>query len=261
MKDNDTRSTHRTTTNAIEILDYVRRANGAGLSDVMTEFDMSRSTAYTHLNTLKREGLLVSRDGRYRIGLRFREFSVSARTLRPSFQIVHKKMRELADETDNEIEFLVEETGRVNLVYHSESVSHDRVRLYLHNTAAGKAILAELPDERVREIIDRWGLPAQTPNTITDEDELFDQLAAIGDRGYAYNDRECFEGYHGIGAAIEGINGEVLGAMTIGGPVYRVEEETLNNELADLLTESVRSLEETMESQRATISAELANRS
>lgn len=261
MTKNNIKSTHSTTANAIEILDFIRRTNGARLADVIDQFDISRSTAYTHLNTLKQKGFIVRQDGQYCIGLRFREFSVCARNRKPSFQIVKKKMRELANETDSEIEFLVEETGRVNLVYHSETVSHDRVRLYLHNTAAGKAILTEMPDEDVREALDRWGMPAQTPNTITAEDELFAQLEDIKDQGYAYNDRECFEGYHGIGAPIEGINGSILGAMTIGGPVYRVEEETLKNEMVDLLLETVDDIETTIESQRAIISAELANRS
>lgn len=261
MNSKDTKSTHSTTTNAIEILDFIRRADGARISDVMDECNMSRSTAYTHLNTLKQEGLIVRQDGQYCIGLRFREFSVCARNRKPSFQIVKKKMRELAEETDDEIEFLVEETGRIHLVYHSETVSHNRVRLYLHNTAAGKAILAEFPVEKVNEIIERWGMPRHTPNTITDKDELFAQLESIKEQGYAYNNRECFEGYHGIGASIKGINGSTLGALTIGGLVYRVQEETLKNEMAELLQETVNEIETTIESQREVISAELANRS
>lgn len=261
MNSDARKSTHSTTTVAIKILNFIRKANGARLTDVMDGFDMSRSTAYTHLNTLKQEGLIVRQHGQYYIGLRFREFSVSAQNRKPSFQIVIKKLRDLGNQTDAEIEFLVEETGRINLVYHSETVSHNRVRLHLHNTASGKAILAELPDEKVREVIDRWGMPAQTPNTITDEDELFAQLETIKEQGYAYNNRECFEGYHGIGAPITGIDGSILGAITIGGPVYRVEEETLKNEMVDLLLETAKDIEYTIESQREVITSELANRS
>jgi DNA-binding IclR family transcriptional regulator len=251
---------HKTTDKAIEVLDFIRRSNGAVFDDVVQQFDMSSSTAYTHLNTLRRQGLIVRENGRYWIGLRFREFSVSARTRKPSYQIVVKEIRGLTDDTNIEVEFLVEEAGRVNLLYHSKSVRHDRVRLFLHNTAAGKAILAELPHERVLEILDRWGLPRQTSNTITDRETLFEQLDVVAERGYAYNDRECFEGYHGVGAAVRGIDGSILGALTLGGPVYRVAEERLRNEMVDLLLESVDDLEDTIESQRATITAEMASR-
>jgi len=41
-------------------------------------------------------------------------------------------------------------------------------RVHLHNTALGQAILAHLPAERVEEIVDRYGLPASTENTITE---------------------------------------------------------------------------------------------
>lgn len=256
----ETESIHRTTDTAIEMLDFVRRSNGATFSEVLEHFDLGRSTVYTHLNTLKSQGLVVHENGQYVIGMRFREFSVSARNRKPSYQIVRKKMGDLADETDSEVEFLVEEAGRVNVVYHSESVRHDRVRLHLHNTAAGKAILAEMPRDRVGELLDEWGLPRATPNTITDRATLYEELERIRGQGYAYNDSECFGGYHGVGAAVEGIDGSILGALTIGGPVYRVDEDTLKNEMVDLLEETVADVEATIESQRDTITAELANR-
>lgn len=260
MPDVESETVHKTTNRAIEVLDFVRRSNGATVADILDHFDMSRSTAYTHLNTLNQQGLIVRENGQYWVGLRFREFSVNAIMRKPSFQIVERKLYELAEETDTESEFLVEEGGRVTHVYHSESLSHDRIRLYLHNTAAGKAILAKLPDERVNEIIDQWGLPQQTPYTITDEQELLEELDKISERGYSYNDKECFEGYHGIGCAVEALDGSVLGGLTIGGPVYRVPEDTLKNEYVDVLLDAVADIERSIESQRETITAELASR-
>lgn len=40
----------------------------------------------------------------------------------------------------------------------------------LHTTAPGKAILAHLPEERIRAIIDEEGLTAETENTINDRE-------------------------------------------------------------------------------------------
>lgn len=261
MTDSGTVSVHKTTAKAIEILDFIRRSDGATLADVVEHFNISQSTAYTHLNTLNRQGLVVREYGRYWIGLRFREFSVSARTRKPSFQLIKKKITELETDTGSEIEFLVEEAGRVNLVFHTENVRHDRVRLHLHNTAAGKAILAETPREQVQEVLDRWGMPQATTNTITNREVLFEELDLIRERGYAYNDKECFEGYHGIGASIEGVDGSTLGALTIGGPVYRVDEDALKTELVDLLLETVGDIEEAIEANREMIVSEFSSRS
>lgn len=259
MSTANTDNTHKTTQQAIEIMDCVRRANGASISELLSNFDMSRSTMYTHLNTLTKAGLVVRENGQYWVGLRFKQFSAAAMSRKPSYQLVENELRQLEDETNSEIEFLVEESGRLNVIYHSENITDDRVHLHLHNTAAGKAILAELPEAQVSEILDRHGLPRQTENTITDRAELFDQLDLVSERGYAYNDSECFKGYHGIGATVQGINGDILGGVTIGGPVYRLPEERLRNELLDVLLETIERIEDTIESHRSFITTELAS--
>jgi DNA-binding IclR family transcriptional regulator len=258
MAMDDTGNIHKTTEQAIEVLDRIRRANGANVSNLLSEFEMSRSTLYTHLNTLAKEGFIVRENGQYWVGVRFKEFSVAATERKPSYQIVKNKIQSLEEEFEAETEFLVEEAGRTNVIYHSETISHDRVRLHTHNTAAGKAVLAEMPEERVHEILDQHGLPEQTSNTITDREELFEELETISKQGYAYNNSECFDGYHGIGATVEGIDGSVLGAITIGGPVYHISEERLRNEMVDTLLETVDEIEGSIDSHRSIIISELA---
>ncbi|WP_161973216.1 IclR family transcriptional regulator [Halostella litorea] len=259
MATNDAGNVHKTTEQAIHVLDAIRRGNGATISDLRSEFDLSRSTLYTHLNTLTDAGLVVRENGRYWVGTRFKEFSVAAENRKPSYQLVKNEIQYLEEEFEAETEFLVEEAGRVNVIYHSENIDHSRVRLHAHNTAAGKAILADLPDQRVEEILDRHGLPQQTANTITDRDELYDELATVAERGYAYNNSECFDGYHGIGATVNGIDGSILGAITLGGPIYRIPEKRLKNELVDALRNTIDEIEDSIESNRAIITSELAS--
>jgi DNA-binding IclR family transcriptional regulator len=230
------------------------------MADVQDHFEIARSTVYTHLNTLKQQGFLVRDNGQYWIGLRFLEFSANARTRKPSYQIVTNHIQGLAEGIEGEVEFLTEEGGRLYTIYHSENVRPDHIRLFLHNTAAGKAILAELPRQRVNEILNRWGQPQTTSNTITDRDVLFKQLDEVSDRGYAYNHSESFDGYHGIGGVINGLDNSPLGGITIGGPVYQVTEEKLKHELSDVLLEAIEEIEAEIESQRASITSTLANR-
>jgi len=238
-------STLQTTETSLSILEFIRESNGATLSDVVEEFDLAKSTAYTHLHTLETHGYIVSDRGQYRIGLRFLEFSKSARTQDPIYDHIESAVFDLSDRLDCEVEFLVEENGRMVLVYHSEGpIDQDsHPYMYSHTTAAGKAILAELPDERVHEIIDQWGLPRKTDNSITDETVLFEELETVRERGYAYNRAECFEGYHGIGAVVTDIDERILGALTLGGPLYRLSEDRLHSELADELLVAVEDLE------------------
>ncbi|MCD2205255.1 IclR family transcriptional regulator [Halobacterium sp. KA-6] len=258
MPHRSSENTHKTTTQAIRVLDILRRTKGATISDLASEFEMPRSTLYTHLNTLMEEGFVVRENGQYWIGIRFKEFSVAAEKRKPSYQIVRSGLAQLEGDIDAETEFLIEEAGQVSVIYHSENIEQNRVRLHMHNTAAGKSILAERSTEDVEKVLDKHGLPQQTKNTITDREELFAELETIGEQGYAYNNAECFDGYHGIGATVQGIDGGILGAVTLGGPIYRIPENQLRNELVDTLLNTVDEIEETIEANRLVISSELA---
>jgi DNA-binding IclR family transcriptional regulator len=116
-------------------------------------------------------------------------------------------------------------------------------RLYLHNTAVGKAILAHLPRHRVEQILDQWGLPAETENTITDREALFRELEAIRDRGYATNEQENISDLHAIGVAATEQSGSVIGAFSITGPKQAFARGERREELADAVSELVNEYE------------------
>lgn len=99
-------------------------------------------------------------------------------------------------------------------------------RVYLHTLALGKAILAHLPRERVEEIIEEHGLLRETDLTITDRDELYDELEESRSRGIAFGPDERLQGLHGIATPIKNINGDVLGSISVAGPSKRIFEET-----------------------------------
>ena len=86
-------------------------------------------------------------------------------------------------------------------------------------------LLADLPPERVAEIVAERGLAAFTPNTITDPDELNAELERIRERGFAIDDEEYDEGLRCIGAGVRDHSGHVVSALGIGGPVTRVTPE------------------------------------
>ena len=110
-----------------------------------------------------------------------------------------------------------------------------------HATNLGKVLLADLPRERVDEIIAERGLAAYTPNTITDPDELEAELERIRERGYAVDDEEYDEGLRCIGAAVRDHTGHVVAALGIGGPVTRDHPERVE-ELAALVMAAARGL-------------------
>lgn len=228
----------RTTERSLAIVEYVRRQRGATFGEIRAEMDLAKSTTSQHLRTLQREGLLRKVDGRYQVGLRCLNFGETARHRLPGFEHVLESIDALAEETDEEVDFFAETAGRAISVAVSYDVGNPfredtvdamdnhwrRGTLYdIHSIASGKAILAGFDEARVREVVDRHGLPANTDRTITDRDELLAELDRIRERGYALSDQEYIEGLCAVSRRVELPDGSVLGALGVNVPKYRFD--------------------------------------
>jgi len=245
--------TVQATETSLDILELLNRKNSASGAEIADQLDIARSTAHTHLNTLQTRGYLSkTRFGEFQIGLRFLDFAERARKRDHRFKIIERKVQELAEETGREVDFHMEENGRLILVHRTIGDTRDEhfqqsSYKYLHNTAAGKAILAELPSERVDRILDRWGMNKETEQTITDREQLFGELETVKETGISYNDEESIEGFHCTGSVVKTPDDRVFGAMTIGGPTYLVSESVLKQELNEELQEVVNQIEDQLE--------------
>lgn len=89
----------------------------------------------------------------------------------------------------------------------------------IHATSTGKAWLAfdETGIDRLAET-----LAPMTASTITNKADLQPQLAEIRRRGYAVTVDEIEEGFTAVATIIRGVLGDVLGALSIGGPTQRL---------------------------------------
>ena len=94
-------------------------------------------------------------------------------------------------------------------------------RLPLHATAAGKVILAALPEQR-RSALLAADLPALTPRTLTDQGNLLDELGHVHGAGYALSVEELTTGLTSIAAPVRDHTGTVVAAMTAAGPSFRL---------------------------------------
>jgi DNA-binding IclR family transcriptional regulator len=73
----------------------------------------------------------------------------------------------------------------------------------------------------------RAGLPARTPQTITDGDMLRRLLDGVRQRGCAIEDEESEIGMRCIAAPVRNDGGEVVAAIGIAGPVSRLTRKAL----------------------------------
>jgi IclR family acetate operon transcriptional repressor len=101
------------------------------------------------------------------------------------------------------------------------------LRVLPHCTAAGKAMLAHLPECEVERIAEATGLPRITPNTITHIDQLKQELEKIRSRGFATDSQEHWQELNCVGAPIFGPDGRCVGAISTSGPAFRFSLEKL----------------------------------
>lgn len=253
MGDSDGPRLVQATQTSLRILEFVRDQGGVRLTDVAEALDIGYSTAHNHLATLETAGWLVREDGEYTLALCFLEYGRVARRRTPFFQAVRRHTHELSQQTNLEVEFLVEENGRlvslIDLTSNTPGYSNidddwRGVGIFytMTNTASGKAMLAQLPESRVETILDRWGLPARTPYSVTDRTVLEKQLETVRQQGYATAHQEVHEGFENAAVVVNYPDGRIFGALSIGWPSY-LFEDGLDQSLVEQLKQTKRELE------------------
>lgn len=199
------------------------------LTPLAQELGLNKATTFRLLTALESEALLTRdpHSDKYRLGPAI--VTLGGRALRANNlrDISHSELQALAAETN--------ETASLEMLHGAEALVLDEVvgghvmsgtqsigaRWPAHATSTGKALLAALSEERLRQLLPAT-LPAITSHTITDWDALLDDLATTRHRGYAIAREELEIGLLAIGAPIMNFDGETVAAISIAGPTSRL---------------------------------------
>jgi DNA-binding IclR family transcriptional regulator len=253
MKPRSTENTLATTRISLEMLEHVVQREGATLDDLAAATDLAKSTVHNHVSTLLEFGYLVREDRTYYPGLKLYHFGDFARKRSDLYPIAQTVVTDLAEQTGLEVDFTIEENGRIVSLYDQwrsadiPSYLVDYRIFHVHCNASGKAILAEYPEPRVREILDRWGMERVTEETITDVEAFLAELERVRQRGYAINMNESMAGMWAISKVVTRSDGGVAGSLNVAGPAYvhsEQRERAVADELADQVQEFERQLVE-----------------
>jgi DNA-binding IclR family transcriptional regulator len=86
----------------------------------------------------------------------------------------------------------------------------------LHCSAMGKALLAYLPEDRVKALIESQGMKALTPNTITSYKALMKDLEAVRKNGFSVSNEEHVPGLFAVGAVVRDASGPIASIGLLG---------------------------------------------
>jgi IclR family transcriptional regulator, pca regulon regulatory protein len=107
----------------------------------------------------------------------------------------------------------------------------------------GKVLLASLPDPELESYLARAALKSYLPRTVTDADELRDQLHKVRAAGYAIVDQELEEGLVAVAAPVRSRGGRVAGAINLSTHIARRSADDLRAELVEPLLQTARAIE------------------
>jgi IclR family transcriptional regulator, acetate operon repressor len=193
---------------------------------------VARSTAHRMLATLLSEGF-VRQDPvtkTYGPGRRMLEVGLAALRNLDVRAAARPLLEALRDELGETVHLVLLEGTHILFVDSVESNRAVRVgsrtgmTMPAHCTAAGKAILAELPPDALEEYLD--ALPAGlTPRSMEDPESVREEIRQVSERGWATNYEESEDGLSAVAVAIPEPSGIARSSITVSLPAERLRPE------------------------------------
>jgi DNA-binding IclR family transcriptional regulator len=213
------------------ILDVLGEAKGEmGATDLAGRLNLHKSTVHRLLVTLERHRFVEKNheNAKYKLGWRLFELGTLAVSRLDLYSLAKPHLEALVKKTCETAHLGIVSSGELISIVSVEANRSLRLpttvgrRSPLYCTSQGKAILAFSPENAAAEIVRSLQFKAFTRNTITKAARLKEELDRIRKCGYAIDNEELEEDLRCVGAPVFNHAGEVIAALSIAGPIYRV---------------------------------------
>lgn len=204
------------------------------VSELSKLLDLSPSVVSRIVSTLMKGGLLDHDEetNRIQLGLGLAVLGHSALGRRKLDLIAIPVMAKLSEDFKEYISLSRLVEGRVVMVRGGPvEVMHQDTFLTavvpVHASAPGKLLAAWLSEERLVELLELRGMDAYTPTTITSMRQFKDELRKIRKERFALDDEELVPGLRHVAAPIFDEGGNVVAALSAGGPTAKLNAEEI----------------------------------
>lgn len=206
--------------------------DGLVLSELAARVGLPLSTAHRLLSDLAALGFVEVEPAskRYTLGLRVLELAQGVSQTRTIGGRSHGPMRELTDAlAETTILSVLDGT---EIVYIQRVDANQTVRIDAHVgqrgpsycTSTGKVLLAYLPAEQRRALLEQIDLVAHAPETVTDRDAVERELERVAERGWGLADREYQSDVRALAVPVLGLDGRCVASLCVAAPAFRAPE-------------------------------------
>jgi len=208
---------------------------GLGITEISTKIDLHKSTVYRLLGTLIYKGFVKQDKATNKYKITFKLFELGNKAIQniDILSIARPYIEELMEKVNEVVHLVLLEDEEI--IYIDKVESHNTIRMHsnigkrspAYSTSVGKAIMAYLNEDRIKEIWNNSDIKKHTEHTITDFDKFIEELEGIRKIHYAIDDQENELGVRCIGAPIFNHKSEPIAAISISGPTSRVTRESV----------------------------------
>jgi len=214
---------------ALGVLHALARHDRASLTDLSLSLGIPTATTHRILTTLQKHRFaeLDASTQDWMVGIEAYRTGASFLKRMNLSDISRPVMRALMEATGETANLAIRDRAEVVFIGQIETPNPIRAffnpgtRTPMHASGTGKAILATLPADHLRALIQTSGLPAFTDHTLATPAALFADLDQTRMRGWSFDREERHLGMSCIGAAIFDAQGDAVGGVSISGPSAR----------------------------------------
>ncbi|GAA4616911.1 IclR family transcriptional regulator [Saccharopolyspora hordei] len=203
---------------ALSMLVLLARRGPSGVTELARELGVHKSTASRLMTALEKYRFVEQSGsrGKFQLGFGIVRLAGATTAQLDIARESHPVCVRLAAELHGTVSLSVRESGGATAVVQEPSTERNWIglRVPLHATASGKALLANYAHEDLDEVL-RGPLQRFTANTITSRGALVADLLRVRARGWAASSGEFEPDLHSVAVPVRAPGGRLAGALSV----------------------------------------------
>ncbi len=225
---------------ALEIIELLDTDGAMGITEIAGRLNMDKSSVFRALNTLKSKHYVRQDPETLKYANSYKLFEMGHNVVRETGlpKLAYRFMRQLSREVDGAVNLGLRDGLKAVYIDKIESDATVRVSmkigqsLPLYCTSMGKALLAFLPEDQLREIVGQLHFEKSAPHTHPDAESLLADLAEVRRRGYGIDDEEHISGLFCVAAPVFDASGRTIAAISVANVKMTLADQSAVEHLA-----------------------------